>query len=796
MTDTKTNSIFVSHAWVDDKPDDKVLQLVAELRNNSFYSTCDVILSDERTSIHFKQMMAENMQKAEKVIVVLSETYKEKADSFKGGVGEEYRYILDDIDVNENKYVLVTFEKREKVAPEMLRGREILELDNSISEELLHKLYGIPKYLLPDVSEKNPELKPKIITGFPKSGSPDSSPTPVKCIHNLPARNIYFTGRDDILSSIHTALEKVNSASLIQSVSGSGGIGKTQIVLEYAHRHIDTHSLIWWVNAETEQLVVNDYSSFLKRMGQPASLLDDSAAIIEKVCGILEEQDNWLLIFDNVDEGMNVQDYLPSAISGRVLLTSRISSCHIGKLIEVEVLEVEEAVNFLNNRIGEDKDFDRENAKKLADRLGRFPLALEQAAAYIAENKISYEKYEKLLDEIGTGIFNSDTYIKDYKYPVTATWHISIGKFKRTESVQLLNLLSYFAPDNIPFSWILRQKKFLAENLKNSFSNEFSANEILKPLVKYSLVKRDGDCLSIHRLFQEVIRDSLKAAGDDTYVACVLDIVYEEFRYKYDTAEERQSFTQNVPHAIAAADKASELLKDDEQLEKAARIYHEIGFGFYNLANYDEALRWYNKALAIKEKVFGTEHPDTAITYNNIAEVYRRKGDYDKALKWDNKALAIREKVLGTEHPDTAITYNNIALIYDSKGDYDEALKWHNKALLIKEKVLGTEHPSTATTYNNIAGVYESKGDYDEALKWHNKALEVKEKVLGTEHPDTAITYNNIGWVYDRKGDYDEALKWYNKAMPILEKVLGENHPHTKLVKRNIETLLEAQSPN
>jgi len=227
---------------------------------------------------------------------------------------------------------------------------------------------------------------------------------------------------------------------------------------------------------------------------------------------------------------------------------------------------------------------------------------------------------------------------------------------------------------------------------------------------------------------------------------------------------------------------------------KLANLASSIGSHNIIVANYDEALEWYQKALEISEKVLGKEHPSTATTYNNIAGVYSRQGDYPKALEWYQKALEIHEKVLGKEHPSTATTYNNIAEVYYSQGDYPKALEWCHKALEIHEKVLGKEHPDTATIYNNIAGVYDSQGDYPKALEWYQKALEIREKVLSKEHPDTATTYNSIAGVYDdSQGDYPKALEWYQKALEINEKVFGKEHPSTATTYNNIAGVYSRQ---
>lgn len=146
--------IFVSYSWINEKPDERVFQLVAKLRENGYAAECDVMKIQEHSSINFREMMARNLQEAEKVIIVLSESYKKKADSFAGGVGEEYRYIISDISKETKKYVLVSFDRNlEKVQPNFLSQRQVIFLDDDNGfKQLLYKLNGIGEYLFPEIN--------------------------------------------------------------------------------------------------------------------------------------------------------------------------------------------------------------------------------------------------------------------------------------------------------------------------------------------------------------------------------------------------------------------------------------------------------------------------------------------------------------------------------------------------------------------------------------------------------------------------------------------------------------------
>jgi len=232
----------------------------------------------------------------------------------------------------------------------------------------------------------------------------------------------------------------------------------------------------------------------------------------------------------------------------------------------------------------------------------------------------------------------------------------------------------------------------------------------------------------------------------------------------------------------------------DAAWQLAEMYQNGIGVGI----SYDKALSWRTKAATLSEQVYGLEHPNTARSYNNMANVYNNQGDYAQALAWHGKALAIKEKVLGKEHPDTAVSYHNMANVYYAQGDYAQALAWHEKALAIREKVLGKEHPDTAASYDNMANVYYMQGNYAQALAWYEKALVIREKVFGKEHPDTAASYNNMANVYYMQGNYAQALAWYEKALAIWEKVLGKEHPNTVTAYNNIALVQNKlkESPN
>ncbi|MCL0084523.1 tetratricopeptide repeat protein, partial [Dehalococcoidia bacterium] len=213
--------------------------------------------------------------------------------------------------------------------------------------------------------------------------------------------------------------------------------------------------------------------------------------------------------------------------------------------------------------------------------------------------------------------------------------------------------------------------------------------------------------------------------------------------------------------AIEAKEKA------DGETEDVARFLDTIGLFLHHMGLYPSALPFCERALAIKERAFGPDHPEVATTLNNLAVLYQQQGKYDEALPLLQRALAIDERALGPDNPLMATSLNNLAVLYQQQGKYDEALPLYKQALAIKERTFGPDHPEVATTLNNLAGLYGTQGKYDEALPLYKRALAIRERALGPDHPDVAITVKGLALLYREQGRDDEALPLYKRALAI-----------------------------
>ena len=209
----------------------------------------------------------------------------------------------------------------------------------------------------------------------------------------------------------------------------------------------------------------------------------------------------------------------------------------------------------------------------------------------------------------------------------------------------------------------------------------------------------------------------------------------------------------------------------------------------YYSGRYEEAIPYAERALQIREKALGKEHPEVASSLNNLAALYKATGRYAEAEPLYVRALQIREKALGKEHPHVAASLNNLAILYYATGRYAEAEPLYVRSLRITEKALGKDHPDVATSLNNLAELYRDTGRYAEAEPLYQQALQIQEKALGKEHPDLAQSLNNLALLYKATGRYAEAEPLLQRALEINEKALGKEHPHVAQSLNNLAQL-------
>jgi TolB-like protein/class 3 adenylate cyclase/Tfp pilus assembly protein PilF len=603
----------------------------------------------------------------------------------------------------------------------------------------------------------------------------------------VPPRIPVFTGRAEELERLDAILTRDKAAAVTQTigraaVQGLGGVGKTTLAIEYAYYFRGLYEGVCWCPAETRVGLLSSLAGLMLFLGTAAG----EEADVEKAAKtalhqLAEQRGTWLLVYDNVSSPEEIADLLPSA-GARVLITSRFSDWGgWAEEVALDVLPLQEAVALLESRTGRN---DAAGAKMLADALGNLPLALDHAAAFCKRTQMSFSDYAIKASSLVAAAPRGAGYPRS----VAATFDLAITQAvaQCPAAEPIMAYLAQCSPERVPMKLV-----------EGAIEDEAERLQALAALAEVSLVKHDPfedhtPALTLHRLVQMMARARAEANGsaNDAIGRLIarLEAIYPK---RGDSDPHSWSLcAQLTPHLLArrdaCCDDALVLAGGPELLDRAGRYFH-------GRAAHSQAAELFRDALAIRERALGPEHPDTAMSLNDLADLLRDQGDFTGARPLHERALAIREKALGPDHPDTATSLNNLAILLKAQGDFAQARPLYERALAIREKALGPEHAATATSLNNLANLLRDQGDLAAARPLHERALAIREKALGPEHSDTATSLNNLAVVLKAQGDFAGARPLFERALRVYEKTLGPDHPAAALSLNQIALLLQTQ---
>ena len=604
-------------------------------------------------------------------------------------------------------------------------------------------------------------------------------------VWNVPhLRNLNFTGRKDILAGLQETLTSGQPATLTQAITGLGGVGKTQLALEYAYHEMQSYDTVWWIQAEDPVKLAADYAALATPLNLPEREERDQSRVIAAVRRWLEEHSRWLLVFDNAPEKKALLDYLPRGGAGHVIVTSRDPDWDgIAKSLALQVMPPAESVMFLLNRTGEK---DEASAVELAAELGGLPLALEQAGAYVKAVGRTLADYLTLFREHRKELLGKGSPL-GYPATVATTWDLAFQSLGEA-AVDLMNLIAHLAPDQIPREMIVNGARFFPERSSMAVADPLQFDEAMGALRRYSLIEATGEALSIHRLVQAVTLDRLSKADRKVWAAAAVQIVNNAFPNKSSDVQTWAVCDRLFPHAFAAGGHAEGLRVEPQS---TGRLLNQAGVYLQGRARFTEAKELFERALTIGEAAFGPNHPDVAIRVNNLGRVLQDLGDIKGAKGCFERALTIDEAARGPNHPTVAIRVNNLGLVLKDLGDLERAKGCLERALTIGEATFGPNHPNVATGVNNLGSVLRDMGDLEGARGCFERALTIGEATFGPNHPNVAIRVNNLGSVLRDMGDLERAKGCFERALKIDEATFGPNHPTVSAHVNNLGLVLQ-----
>ncbi|MFD1544578.1 FxSxx-COOH system tetratricopeptide repeat protein [Nonomuraea guangzhouensis] len=641
----------------------------------------------------------------------------------------------------------------------------------------------------------------------------------------IPGRNKHFTGREILLEQLRESLATAATATAVvplpQTLQGLGGVGKTQLAIEYAWRYRGHYDLVWWVPADQTMLVPSVLAALTEDLKlAPASTagIEEAAASVREALQRGEPVDRWLLIFDNADEPEEIKEFIPQGGPGHVLITSRNTRWSgVADTVSVDVFSTSESVAFLRKRL--QRDVAQTEAEHLASELGDLPLALEQAAALQVQTGMSTDEYVELLAKQTRALLGMS---KSTEYPqtMTAAWQLSVQEVESRlpEAAEVLRCLAFFAPDPIPRIIFRRGIRSGAQRMGPILANPLVLNQAFAELNRFALIKIEHEVgtVQVHRLVQALLRDSLSKQEQDEFRHEVHLLLaggapadpedtdsWDEYanllphvrpsRLVESNDERVQRFaidivrylyrTANYPSAKAFAEEFLTSWAEttgNPSHPNVLRLRRHLGNVLWQMGSYTESRTLNEKTLDLMRKEFGSEHEETLRLSLTYGANLRSQGRFRDALEQDEATMAAHEKLFPSSHPSTLRAINNLALDYALLSRYDKAVELQQLAFV--EQTTAREGVSTwdvQLSWNGLARVVRLNGKHSQACDVGEEAYAHGIRRLKIEHPLTLMAARDLSIARRRVGELDEALELIQETHSRLNKLFGPNDPET-----------------
>jgi Tetratricopeptide repeat/NB-ARC domain len=659
----------------------------------------------------------------------------------------------------------------------------------------------------------------------------------------IPSRNPNFTGRMTELETLLANLAfRGRPIPPAQVISGMGGVGKTEIATEYIHRHRDRYDIVWWIRAEQPDRVRDALVSLGERLelrmvtsgGRDRAI----AVVLEALAAGIRP--NWLLVYDNVAEPLDLQRYLPVCPpGGHVIITSRLQTWP--GYIEADSIEVspfteEEAISFLRRRVpalgmdrrigGKEDEHRNKEARRLAAALGRLPIAIEHAAAYLTETRQSVDDYMSRFDQNAHRLLSEQ--LPELPESVSHTWTMSTALLT-DDAEHLFNLCAFFSPEPIAGELLLENAHAVSDppGLREFLSSSPRFRAAASQMYRLSLVKVDGarDQIQMHRVVQAVTRGQLRQHRYDAFLAyraaaetllaesnpgnpdrAANDAVYDlslqhlesdrSFLHTTNPALRRLIIDQvrrlqlRGSHAEATrfGQEALQVWRDQlgpEDLEVLTMAV-EVAIAMRSDAHAADARDLILSTLRLLREWYGEDHEVTLLCANTYGADLRSRGQRAEALELDLSLLPRFEKVFGPEHHRTLNVRNNIAADYRRLGRLQDALDEDRKTLRDRRRLLGPDDPITLTSLDAVARDLRDLGHYQESLDTARKVVEGFAARRGPENLDWLNARKSFAAALRKAGYHWDALQESEDVFQRYRDYLGLDHTYTLRAAANL----------
>lgn len=656
-----------------------------------------------------------------------------------------------------------------------------------------------------------------------------SNNSDLPCFYNVRDAVDDFSGREDVLTKLTEFFDGHEQSYAISVIAAGGGIGKTQLILEYVFRNKekygpDNFERVFWVAAETIESLTASFKYFAEALNINTENRTDKAILKDIQKKLSTKIPQTLFIFDNVDNLKLVKDYFPqSTTKHHIIITSRLLDNwpEEYQVMKLQPFSATETHDYISSQID---DVNEEDILKLTELFNNVPLALSQAIAHTKEYGLSLREYLQCFHRLEKMSEN------DRSLYITIILSLEELEGKYSKAIDIMKICGYLYAEGIPI-----------KIFQSLFESEEELNRSILILEDNNLIKRKIDSdgvwkIFIHRLVQDVMKEKVEKLCQTNNIL----IQASEFVFScmasftcYDTKElltkneamlpyamslihhyealEKASFkiqgksltqqeiyllscaiiplqlscvrlylsSSRVNESVALIEKCLSVL-ESYTLRKnqvlTALVLYQCGACRYTQCQYENALKFLEESKQLNETLYGHIHSNVADCISYIASIHSDQGAHEKALQHYDEAFSIYEEVFGRDHVGVADCISKKSYVFSKLGQYEKAMEMCNEALAIRVKLFGTNHSDVGSSYISIGNIYSELVQLDKAMEMYQNALNIFTTLFGKNHANVATSICNIANIYVRKGIFEKALEMHQEGLTIYETIYGHDH--------------------
>ncbi|GGY65687.1 cytochrome c [Streptomyces omiyaensis] len=594
---------------------------------------------------------------------------------------------------------------------------------------------------------------------------------------NVPPHNPNFVGREDLIAQVRRQLLTGDtSAVLPHALHGMGGVGKSQIAIEYVYRHAHEYDVVWWIPSEQPTMILTALTELAQRMGlNVGSEANRAVPAVREALRRGDPYDRWLLVFDNAENVEAVRPYFPTGGTGKILITSRNQEWdRVARTLSVDIFTREESKALLRRRA---RDLSDSDADRLAEALGDLPLAIEQAAAWQAVTGMAVPEYLRLIKEKIAELMLELVPSPDYPMSVAAAWDVSLRQLEERNpaALQLLQVCSFFAPEPISRTLFNNSRATtIAPELDAALRDPIRLSRAVREINVYALarIEHRHNTIQLHRLVQAVLvnRMSPQQQADMRHGAHLL--LADANPNNPGARSSWRQYQELLPHVVGSRAVECEDPWVRRLLLGMVEFLHAWG-------DHAGAAAMAREALRIWTEKFGAEDQQTLQMAKWLAFVLRALGEYQEAAAMMEHTADVYVRTMGEDNEGTLDALIQLTSGLRLRAEMARGLEIDRSVYERSLRAFGEEDPATLRAAHNLGIGLRLMGLYEEARTHDTETARLRALHLGENHAATLNTLSGLSIDIRETGDYQEAAAHQEEVHGRLSAAFGEDNPAT-----------------